>query len=204
MQGDDIALRQQGFETGQTRLLDDVVSQNLLTKGLGDPPHRLADRAIADNANCRAAHVADGVVEKTELVAFLPAARAHIVAVGEEAAAKRESQREDMLRDRVEGVIADIRNDDAVRLAIGLVHDIGAGRRDSDQFEIWQARKRGFAHWHLVDDGDGRILETIDDLLNRGNRILLITMRKVWLAQIGLESRTVEKDDRMLHGVIFL
>jgi hypothetical protein len=49
------------------------------------------------------------MVEETELVAGLPAPGAHIVAVSEEVAAKREGQREDMLWNRIEGVIADVR-----------------------------------------------------------------------------------------------
>ncbi len=100
MQCNDVALAQQGLEVGQARLREDVIGQHPLAKGLGEPTHRLADRAIADYAERRAAHVADRMVEKTKLVAGLPASRAHIVAISEQVAAKRESQREDMFRHR--------------------------------------------------------------------------------------------------------
>jgi hypothetical protein len=91
-----------------------------------------------------------------------------------------------------------------MRFAIGLVYDIGAGGRDRDQFQIGKPRKRRFAHWHFIYDRDCRILETINDLVGRGNRIFLIAMRKSRRSQLGLKSRTVEKDDRVLHGVNFL
>ena len=143
------------------------------------------------------------MVEETELVTLLPAPGAHIVAVSQDIPAKREGQREDMFRNRIEGIIADVRDGDAMRFAIGFVHDIGAGGRDRDQFKIGKPRKRRFAHRHLVDNRDCRILKAIDDLVRRGHRIFLIAMRKSRCSQIGLKSRTVEKDDRMLHGVIF-
>ena len=38
------------------------------------------------------------MVEETELVAFLPAPGAHIVAISQDIPAKREGQREDVLR----------------------------------------------------------------------------------------------------------
>ncbi len=134
MQGNNVALAQQGFETGQARLREDVIGQHPLAKSLGDPAHCLADRAIADDAERRSGHVADGMVEETELVAVLPAPGAHIVAVSHEITAKRESQREDMFRHCVEGIIADIRYDNAVCLAVGFVHDIRAGGGDRDHF----------------------------------------------------------------------
>ena len=105
------------------------------------------------------------MVEETELVAFLPAPGAHIVAISEDVAAKREGQREDVFRNRIEGIVADVRDDDAMRLAVGFVDDIRAGGGDRDQFKIGKLRQRRFAHRHLVDDGDCRILQAIDDLV---------------------------------------
>ena len=96
------------------------------------------------------------MIEETELIAFLPAPGAHIVAIGHEIAAQREGEREDMLWNRVEGIVADIRDRYAMRLAIGLVDDIGAGGRDRDQLEIGKLRQRRLAHRHLVDDRDCR------------------------------------------------
>ena len=112
-------------------------------------------------------------------------------------AAKRKGQREDMFGNGVEGVVADVGDDDAMRLGVGFVDDIRAGGGDRDQFEIGQLRQRRLAQRHLVDDGDGGVAQALDDLVGRGYVIFLVAVRKVRRPDVGFEGRTVEKHDRM-------
>ena len=123
-------------------------------------PIDLPMRAIADDAERRAGDVADRVGQEAELARLVPHAVPHVLDIGEQVAAEREDQREHMLGHGVEGVVADIDDGDAVRLAIGLVDHVGAGRGDRDQLQLGQLLQRVGAHRHLVDDGDGRVLQT--------------------------------------------
>ena len=70
-----------------------------------------------------------------------------------------------MLRHRIVGIIADVGHGDAVRLAIGLVDAIGAGRSDGDQFQLGELFKARRAQRHLVDDGNIGVSEAFDDLV---------------------------------------
>jgi len=203
MQSNNVALAQQGFEIGQTSLRKDVVGQNFLTKGLGDPRDRLADRAIADDTQRRTAHVADRMVEETELVTLLPAPGAHIVAVSQDIPAKREGQREDMFRNRIEGIIADVRDGDAMRFAIGFVHNIGAGGRDRDQFKIGSRASVASRIGTLLIIAIVAFSRRSDESRPpRSPHIPYSYAENSVFADWPQESN-VEKDDRMLHGVIF-
>ena len=68
VQGDDVALAIDGLEIDQPRLREHVVGQDAHAERLGALRHRLADRAIADDAERRAGDVVDRVVEEAELV----------------------------------------------------------------------------------------------------------------------------------------
>ena len=101
-----------------------------------------------------------------------------------------------MLGHGVEGVVADIDDGDAVLLAIGLVDHVGARRRHRDQLELRQLLQRVGPHRHLVDDGDGRVLEPLEDLLRRPGRfVFFVAVRKVRLAHIGADQFSIEEHD---------
>ena len=138
VQGDDVALAQDGVEIDQAGLREDVEGQHLHAERLGALADRLAERAVADDAERRAGDVADRMGQEAELARLVPHPVPRVLDVGEQVAPEREDERDDMLRHGVEGVVADIDDGDAVRLAIGLVDDVGAGRRHRDQLELRQ------------------------------------------------------------------
>ena len=63
MQGDDVALAVNGLEIDEPRLREHVKGKDAHAERLGSFRHRLADRAIADNAERRAGDVVDRMVE---------------------------------------------------------------------------------------------------------------------------------------------
>ena len=56
------------------------------------------------------------------------------------------------------------------------------------------------AHRHLVDDGDGRVLQPLDDLLGRPGRfVFFVAVLKFRLAHIGADRLAIEEHDLVLH-----
>src|ERR1700730_668300 len=186
MQSDDVALAQQDFKAREPRLRDDVISQHLQAKSFSNLGYRLADCAIADNADRRAAHVANRMIKEAELIAGLPAPGTHIVAIGDKIAPKRKGQGEDMFWYRVEGVIPYVRNDNSARLAVGFVDNIGARCRDRNQLKIGELSERYFAHWNFVDDGDCRTPQPIQNLIYRSYCVFPVAVGKIRRTQLGL------------------
>ena len=128
-----------------------------------------------------------GGVVKANIVGVDPAPGADVVNIGDNIAAQRESEREDMLGNRIECVIPDVGHNNAMRLGVGFVDDVGARRGHRDQFEIGQLREDRLAQRHFVDDGDGRVAQPIDDFLGRGDRIFLVAVRKSRRPHIGFK-----------------
>ena len=141
------------------------------------------------------------MIEIAELVDRLPFAASHIEHIGNEAAAQRKNQRQRMLRHRIVGIIADVRHGDAMRLAIGLVDAVGAGRGDGDQFQLGELFKARRAQRHLVDDGNIGVSEAFDDLV--GDRLLIfrVAMREIRLPHRDADRRAVEENDIVMRGL---
>ncbi|PKN32336.1 MAG: hypothetical protein CVU63_19320, partial [Deltaproteobacteria bacterium HGW-Deltaproteobacteria-20] len=72
-------------------------AQHAHAESLGQPRHAVAQRAAADQAECRAVQVADRVIEQAELLGTLPAAGQQGFAPGDEVAREGEQQGHDVL-----------------------------------------------------------------------------------------------------------
>ncbi len=135
------------------------------------------------------------MIEKAERVDHLPAATLHIRAIGDQIAAEREDQREHMLWNGIEGVVADVADRYPPRLASRLIDDVGSGRRHGYEFKIGKTGQGVGADRDLVGDRYGRVLKPIYHLIG-GRRIICTEfMRKTWRAQLGADGGAVEKDD---------
>ena len=77
VQGDDIAFRQNTLERGVQRphAVDPLIGReaDFHAEGFGQAGNRLAEHAVADDADHLAPEIEDRIVEVTELVRFLPA-----------------------------------------------------------------------------------------------------------------------------------
>ena len=113
-----------------------------MPKALRELGDALAEHALADDAEPRAAQVADRMVEEAELPRLLPAPGQHRLAIGHDVAAQREDQRERVLGHRVDRIAADVADRDAARGAGRLVDAVGAGRRHRDELQRRQALQR--------------------------------------------------------------
>jgi hypothetical protein len=56
----------------------------------------------------------------------------NLIDIGDDVAAEREGEREDMFGNGVEGVVADVGDDDPMRLGVGFIDDVRASRGDGD------------------------------------------------------------------------
>src|SRR5215207_9398597 len=114
---------------------DDVAYPHDLVKGCVELPHpahalvgreqdahaegtpkvcdRPAKSTITDDPERRASKVPDRKIEEAELPGFLPPAPDHRIAVSSDAPPQGEDEGEGMLRDRVDRVIANVRDSDA-------------------------------------------------------------------------------------------
>ena len=78
----------------------------------------------------------DRMIEVAELIDRLPLAAPHVEHIGKEVATQCEDQRQCVFRYRIDRVISDIGDRDAMRLAIGLIDTVGAGGGDCDEFQL--------------------------------------------------------------------
>nr|WP_236638629.1 hypothetical protein [Mangrovicoccus ximenensis] len=170
---------------------------DLHAEGAGQRGHLRADAALADDAHGRTGKVADGTREEAELPCPLPGAVPDLRDIGDERAAQREEQGEDMLRHGVDRIAADIRDRHAAIRAGGHVHAVGPGRRDGDE-----AQRRGRIEFrradaHLVGDRDLRAGKPRGGLAGRGAAMLRPVMGEAGAGQGDLrgDGLAVEKDD---------
>src|SRR5450759_1469908 len=71
--------------------------------------------------------------KEAELVGALPRPVAYVLAIGNQVTPQGEHQREDMFRQGIERVIANVDDSNANHSAIVFIDDIGAGCRDGDR-----------------------------------------------------------------------
>ena len=201
VQRDDVGLAQDGRDVDLVRHVRHVVDQHLHAERDRAPLDLLAERAIPNDAERRTGDVVDRVIEIAELAIVAPAPVEHRIMIVHEIASQREQQREDMLGQRVEGVVADVGDRDPMRGRIGFVDHVGAGRGDGDQLKIGKLLQDVLAQRNLVCDADVGALEAQGDLGRRGLRIFRVVMREIGLAQIGVERLAVEKNDFVRHSL---
>ena len=177
VQRDHVALGQHLIERGEyhpRRLGRCVIGeQHPHAEAAGDIRRSLAEHAFADDAEGRAVQITDRVVEEAELIDLLPAALFHIFAVCDEVAPQRRDQRERVLGHGVYRVVADVRDRDAVGLAVSDIDHVVAGGGDRNQLQLRQAPQRFGAQRHLVSDGNGGLLQPLHELARARNRVFL-------------------------------
>ena len=91
---------QDRLEIDQPWLREHVVRQHLHAERLGALADRLAERAIADDAERRAGDVADRMGQEAELARLVPHPVPHVLDVSQQIAAEREDQRDARARAR--------------------------------------------------------------------------------------------------------
>jgi hypothetical protein len=74
--------------------------------------------------------------EEAELLLLLPAPLDHLLPIADEPAAERQDQREGVLRDRVNRVASDVRDDDPALFARLDIERVVAGRWNADHFQV--------------------------------------------------------------------
>src|SRR5262249_4547666 len=119
-----------------------------------DIGHRLAERAVSDDAQRGAGEVADGVVEITELPSLLPSAGANRFTVRHHAAAQSKNKRKGMLGNRVDGVTPDVRHGYAARVSGLEVDIVAASSCERDEAQLQRSRDRIPANGYLIGDDD--------------------------------------------------
>ncbi len=172
MQGDDVRALQDLVESRlaglQLGCAATTGGEHRHAEGLGDLAHRLAKRAMADDAERRAAEIRDGVIEIAELRRLLPAALDDRLAIGQDRAAQRQHQREGVFGHRVLGVVPDIADGDATRLGFREIDNVGAGGGDGDQLEFCGAGKRLGADRGLVGDHHIGVADALGHFMRGG------------------------------------
>ena len=164
-------------------------------EGLADAGDRLADAALAHDAERRIGEVAHAVAVKAELAGFLPHAIDDVLTIADDLPPERQDQREGLLRNGVGGVAAHVRHDDAA-LPAGLdIDHVIAGGRHRDHLEVRKLGERRPADRHLVGDGNARTLQPRRDIALGGLLIglpLMLEKRPDKLDR-GAEGAAVEK-----------
>ena len=200
MQGQSIDLRQQLIQR-QTicpwRPAWQLAEQHAHAEGFGQPGHRAAQLAVAEQAEGLAMQLDDRVVEQAELRRLLPAAGAYIRLVVGQAGGQGEQQHQGVLSHRWGAIALAITHHHAVGTGGSQVEGVGAGGCDQYQPEVGAGGKHLGVEGHLVADSHLSALQAFDGLglaalwvqLQFGKALL--QGRKIEVAQV--EGAVVEK-----------
>ena len=137
---------------GLRRAAGAVGDPKLHAEGLRRPPDGSTERAVAHDAKPPAAQFPDRVLEKAELLALLPGARADEGVVLPQTMGEQQKHPHHVLHDRRRAVVAQVADGHGVFAGRIEVDVVGAGGGERDQF---QRRCRGdglAAYPELVDE----------------------------------------------------
>jgi hypothetical protein len=171
--------------------------QRAHAEALAEPGHRLADGALADDAERGAGEVTDRVREKAELPGLPPVAVDHVLPVADNATAQRQDESEGVLGNSVDGVAPHVGDDDAA-LATGChVNHVVAGGRHGDHPELRQVFEVLGPDRYLVGDRDLRAGEAPEHLAGRRCSVLnpLVAERRLGQLNRWAKGAAVEKDN---------
>ena len=156
---------------------------------------------ITDDANGGTGQVLDRVIEEAELLRLLPAPCPHRVTVRTNAPAQSKDQGKGMLWHRVDGVVANIADHDAARLARRNIDVIGARCSNGHQAKVFRRSDCFPAELYLVEHNDVGIYDPLSHLLGSGAPPRLDLMRKGRRPQHGLWRQRVPVKNDDLHAL---
>src|SRR4051812_33730813 len=173
-------------------------------EGSAEFGHALPEYPFADDPEPRSGEVPDGMVEEAELAGLLPFAPQHVLAKRNDAAPKREDEREGVLRDGVRRVVPDVRDSDPGRIRRALINTVGSGCRYGDQLELGQGSENVRREIDLVDQCYRRPGEPLLRVLV-GRRIVFDPLvSEAGATELGLRSQggTIEKDNPVHRALL--
>jgi hypothetical protein len=104
------------------------------------------------------------MIQQAKLFGLLPSATEYVGAIADQIATQCEDERQHMLGQRMQGIIARVADGNAVSATESEVDIIDASCRHSNQSQIRQLRQLGLTQRKLVDYGDGRSTKTLNNL----------------------------------------
>lgn len=111
------------------------------------------------------------VVEQAEQCAFIPTTSGDIAHVKRKAIGEGKHQHQGMLSHARRAVGGDVTHLNAVISSSFHVDIVGTRRQYADQFKVGQGREQVAVQYHLVGDGDIRIVETLLPFIDSGMRM---------------------------------
>src|SRR2546430_8518297 len=97
-------------------------------------------------------------------------------------------------------IVANVSHRDAIRLAMGDIDDIVAGRSHCDHFELRQALQRLGPQRHFVGNGNGCVTQALRQFVRRRDRVLLPPVLESGTSDRRLQCGTVQEYDAMRHA----
>ncbi len=171
VQGQGVDLRQQLVQwqaVGAFRTTGDLPAEHAHAEGFGQPRHRTAQFAVAEQAKGLALQFDDGEVQQAELAGLGPLAVGYRLVVIAQAGGQGQQQGEGVLGHGRCAVALAVAHGDALGARGRQVDVVGAGGGHQDQLQLRVGcQGRGVEH-DLVADYRHRALQAFGDLLRAG------------------------------------